>query len=273
MSRAHNGGHTRRQFLLSTVLSTAATLTVAGAAMPAWTNVTPKDLPKYTRVSIIEPSHFTAGTMYFAANRYEMDDFAPYVYKTTDFGATWTKIINGIAPTEFARAIREDPVRKGLLFAGTERGAWVSFNDGAQWQRLQLNLPIVPVHDLTIKDGDLIVATHGRSFFVLDDISPLRQLNTTALANNSQIKITTAPDSITASGSGSSGTTTTHSFGRVLVGSTIGPIAAAVPLSASGAWDVAARSPSAWMRHATLQRKGLPLSVSKRAMPFWKGLW
>ena len=148
-----------------------------------WKNVTPKDIGDFTRISLIEASHYAAGTAYVAANRFQQDDFAPLFYKTTDFGATWTKIINGIAPTEFARAIREDPVRKGLLFAGTERGAWVSFNDGAQWQKLQLNLPIVPVHDLTIKDGDLIVATHGRSFFVLDDISPLRQLNTTALAD------------------------------------------------------------------------------------------
>ena len=100
-----------------------------------WKNVTPKDIGDFTRISLIEASHHAAGTAYVAANRFQQDDFAPLFYKTTDFGATWTKIINGIAPTEFARAIREDPVRKGLLFAGTERGAWVSFNDGAQWQK------------------------------------------------------------------------------------------------------------------------------------------
>lgn len=140
-----------------------------------WKNVTPKDIGDFTRVSIIEAGHYAAGTAYVAANRYQQDDFAPILYKTSDFGATWTRIVNGIPAEEFTRVIREDPVRRGLLFAGTERGVWVSFNDGAQWQPLRLNLPPVPVHDLTIKDGDLIAATHGRSFYVLDDISVLRQ--------------------------------------------------------------------------------------------------
>jgi photosystem II stability/assembly factor-like uncharacterized protein len=144
-----------------------------------WKNVTPRDLGDFTRVSIVEAGRFAAGTAYIAANRYQQDDFAPILYKTADYGATWVKIVNGIAPMEFTRTIREDPVRKGLLFAGTERGVWVSFNDGAQWQRLQLNLPPVPVHDLTIKDGDLIAGTHGRSFYVLDDLSVLRQVNAT----------------------------------------------------------------------------------------------
>lgn len=147
-----------------------------------WKNVTPKGMGDFSRVSLIEASHFAAGTAYVAANRFQQDDFSPILFKTTDFGTTWTKIVTGITSTEFTRAIREDPVRKGLLFAGTERGVWVSFNDGGVWQRLQLNMPPVPVHDLTIKEGDLIVATHGRSFYVLDDISPLRQLNSTVLA-------------------------------------------------------------------------------------------
>lgn len=147
-----------------------------------WKNVTPKEMGDFSRVSIIEPGHYAAGTAYVAANRFQQDDFAPILFRTTDFGATWTKIVTGISATEFTRAIREDPVRKGLLYAGTERGVWISFNDGGQWQRLQLNMPPVPVHDLTIKEGDLIVATHGRSFYVLDDLSPLRQVNSTVLA-------------------------------------------------------------------------------------------
>ena len=142
-----------------------------------WKNVTPKDIGDFTRVSIIEPGHYAAGTAYVAANRYQQNDFSPILYKTTDFGATWTRIVNGIAPLEFTRVIREDPVRKGLLYAGTERGVWVSFTDGAQWQRLKLNMPPVPVHDLVIKEGDLIAGTHGRSFYVLDDLSVLRQIS------------------------------------------------------------------------------------------------
>ncbi|GDX88083.1 hypothetical protein LBMAG44_19960 [Gemmatimonadota bacterium] len=147
----------------------------------SWKNVTPTEMGDYSRVSIIEAGHYAAGTAYVAANRFQQDDFSPILFKTTDFGATWTKIVNGIASTEFTRTIREDPVRKGMLFAGTERGVWVSFNDGAAWQKLQLNMPPVPVHDLTIKEGDLIAATHGRSFYVLDDLGPLRQLNPAVL--------------------------------------------------------------------------------------------
>jgi photosystem II stability/assembly factor-like uncharacterized protein len=144
-----------------------------------WKDVTPKEMGEFSRVSIIEPGHFGGGTAYVAANRFQMDDFAPLLFKTTDYGATWTKIVNGIDGMEFTRAIREDPVRRGLLFAGTERGVWVSFNDGALWQRLKLNMPHVPVHDLAIKDGDLIAGTHGRSFYVLDDLSVIRNMNAT----------------------------------------------------------------------------------------------
>ena len=141
-----------------------------------WTDVTPPDVAPFTRISIIEASRFAPGTSYLAANRYQLDDRAPYIYRTTDYGKTWTKIVNGIPATEFVRVVREDPVRRGLLFAGTERGVWVSFDDGANWQSLRRNLPIVPVHDLVIKEGDIVVATHGRSFWILDDISPLREL-------------------------------------------------------------------------------------------------
>jgi photosystem II stability/assembly factor-like uncharacterized protein len=147
-----------------------------------WKNVTPKDIGDFSRVSIVEPGHFSAGTAFIAANRYQQDDFTPLLFKTTDYGATWTKIVTGIDPAEFTRVVREDPARRGLLYAGTERGVWISFNDGGVWQPLQLNMPPVPVHDLAIKNGDLIAATHGRSFYVLDDLSAIRQMNATAIA-------------------------------------------------------------------------------------------
>lgn len=140
-----------------------------------WDNVTPPDIGDFTRISIIEPSRYAAGTAYVAANRYALGDKQPIFYKTTDYGKSWTRIVNGIKGDHFARVIREDPVRRGLLFAGTERGAYVSFDDGQNWQWLQKNLPLVPVHDLTIKDNDVILATHGRSFWIMDDISALRQ--------------------------------------------------------------------------------------------------
>ena len=154
-----------------------------------WTNVTPPLLKEreWARVSIIDPSHFNAGTAYVAANRFQMDDNEPYLFKTTDFGKTWTRIDNGIPRTEFTRVIRADDTRPGLLFAGTERGVWASLDDGATWFSLKRNLPIVPVHDLAIKEGDLIAATHGRSFFVIDDIGVLRQLSATTLAKKAHL--------------------------------------------------------------------------------------
>jgi len=147
-----------------------------------WSDVSPKDFKEFTRVSTIEPSPHAAGTAYLAANRYMLDDYAPYLYRTTDYGRSWTRITEGIPADEFARVIREDPEHKGLLYAGTERGVWVSFDDGGHWQSLRLNLPRVPVHDLVVKDGDLAIATHGRAFWILDDISPLRQLASQTLA-------------------------------------------------------------------------------------------
>jgi photosystem II stability/assembly factor-like uncharacterized protein len=152
-----------------------------------WTNVTPPELAPgagkdFARMSILEPSPFDAGTAYVAANRFQQDDFEPYLYRTTDYGKTWTRIDAGIPREHFTRVIRADPVRKGLLYAGTERGVWVSFDDGAHWQSLQRNLPPVPVHDLVVKDGDLVAATHGRSFWILDDLSVLRQVTATTLA-------------------------------------------------------------------------------------------
>src|SRR3989441_888375 len=141
-----------------------------------WTNVTPLDVAPFTRISSIEASRFAPGTAYLAPNRYQLEDRAPYIYRTSDYGKTWRKTVNGIPATEFVRVVREDPIRRGLLFAGTEHGVWVSFDDGARWESLRRNLPIVPVHDLVIKEGDLVAATHGRSFWILDDISPLREL-------------------------------------------------------------------------------------------------
>ncbi|MGB9237104.1 MAG: hypothetical protein WCC04_22070 [Terriglobales bacterium] len=140
-----------------------------------WTNVTPKDVPEWSRVSLIEASPFEAGAAYVAIDRHQNDDLGVYIYKTGDYGATWTRVGSGIPEGAFVRAVREDPKRKGLLYAGTERGVYVSFDDGGHWRSLQLNLPNVPVHDLVVKNDDLVVATHGRAFWILDDVSPLRQ--------------------------------------------------------------------------------------------------
>jgi len=140
-----------------------------------WTNITPKAAPQWIMWNSIDPSPFDKGTAYVAGTLYKSDDFRPYLYKTTDYGATWTKIDKGIAADHFTRVVRSDKRRKGLLFAGTERGMYVSFDDGASWQTLQLNLPIVPITDLAVRDDDLIAATQGRGFWILDDLSPLQQ--------------------------------------------------------------------------------------------------
>jgi len=144
-----------------------------------WTKATPGGLPDWSMVSIIDASPFDAGTAWLAANRYKLDDFKPYIHRTTDFGRSWSKIVRGIPEGEFVHVVREDPNRKGLLYAGTERGVYVSFNSGENWQPLQLNLPGVPIHDMAVsKNGkDLVVATHGRSFWILDDLTPLHQLD------------------------------------------------------------------------------------------------
>ena len=143
-----------------------------------WTEVTPDGMPE-AMASIIDPSPHQAGTAYLAANRYKFDDFSPMLYKTDNYGESWTMIINGIPEGDFTRVIREDPNRQGLLYAGTETGVYVSFNDGSKWQPLQLNLPAVPITDLTVhaRDKDLVIATQGRSFWVLDDLSVLHQLS------------------------------------------------------------------------------------------------
>jgi photosystem II stability/assembly factor-like uncharacterized protein len=140
-----------------------------------WTNVTPRDMPEFGRVSIIDASQFDAGSAYVAVKKPLLDDFAPYIFRTHDFGQTWTKIITGIAPNDYVHAVREDPTRRGLLYAATQHGVSVSFDDGALWQRLSLNLPDVPVFDLIVAGNDLAIATHGRGFYILDNIGPLRQ--------------------------------------------------------------------------------------------------
>jgi photosystem II stability/assembly factor-like uncharacterized protein len=142
-----------------------------------WTNVTPPSLTPWAKVSILEASHFDPATAYAAINTFRLDDLRPHIYRTRDFGATWQEIIAGLPANAPSNVVREDPVRKGLLFAGTETSVYVSFNDGDSWQPLQLNLPHTSMRDLTIRGDDLIVGTHGRAFWILDDITPLRQLN------------------------------------------------------------------------------------------------
>ncbi len=144
----------------------------------SWSNVTPKAMPEWALVSLIEASWHDAGTAYAAVDARKLDNPKPYIFKTVDFGKTWTPISAGIPDGAYVHAIREDPMQKGLLFAGTELGIYVSFDDGGHWQSLQLKtLPVVPVHDMVIHDNDLTIATHGRAFWILDDVSPLRQAN------------------------------------------------------------------------------------------------
>jgi len=144
----------------------------------SWQNVTPPELKPWSKVSIIEASHFDAGTAYAAINSFRLDDLRAHIYRTRDFGESWTEITSGIPAGGASNVVREDPVRKGLLFAGTEGAVFVSFDDGDHWQALQLNLPHTSMRDLTIHGDDLILGTHGRSFWILDDITPLRQMST-----------------------------------------------------------------------------------------------
>jgi photosystem II stability/assembly factor-like uncharacterized protein len=140
-----------------------------------WSNVTPPGMPEFGRVSQIDASAHNDGSAYVAVKRPLMDDTAPYVWRTHDFGRTWTKIVNGIRPNDYVHAVREDPTRRGLLYAGTRLGVYISYDDGANWESLSLNLPAVPVNDLIVEKNALVLGTHGRSFYVLDDIEPLRQ--------------------------------------------------------------------------------------------------
>ena len=152
-----------------------------------WQPVTPPELPEWALISVIEPSPHDASTCYVAATRYKLDDTRPYLFRTGDMGRTWTRIDRGLPADEFTRVVREDPARRGLLYCGTETGVWVSVDDGGSWERLRGNLPVTPIHDLIVKDGDLILATHGRSFWILDDLSPLRQTTAAIAASDAHL--------------------------------------------------------------------------------------
>jgi photosystem II stability/assembly factor-like uncharacterized protein len=140
-----------------------------------WMNITPPQMPEWATVDQVEVDPARPGTAYVAADRHRLDDFRPYAFRTTDYGRTWTPITAGIPDQAYVHVVRVDPARPGLLYAGTEEGVFVSFDDGANWQPLQLNLPVVPVHDLAIHGDSLALATHGRAFWVLDDLAPVRQ--------------------------------------------------------------------------------------------------
>ncbi len=159
-----------------------------------WANVTPKDMPEHGRVSLIDAGAHDSATAYVAVKRFLLDDKAPYIYRTHDMGKTWTKIVNGIGAVDFVHAVREDPTRKGLLYAGTQHGVYMSYDDGDHWSSLSLNLPAdVPVWDLIVVDDALAIATHGRSFYVLDHIEPLRQYSEKLMAGTDPILFQPAP--------------------------------------------------------------------------------
>jgi hypothetical protein len=149
-----------------------------------WSDVTPPGLSEWSKITHIEASHFDAATAYAAIDRHRLDDYRPHLFRTRDFGKTWTEITQGMAEPAFLNAIREDPVRRGLLFAATELGVRISFDDGDHWQPLQFNLPAVSVRDLVIHGDDLVIATHGRSFWIMDDIAALRQVNAKVAQSN-----------------------------------------------------------------------------------------
>lgn len=149
-----------------------------------WENVTPKDCPKWIMWNCVDASAFKKGAAYFVGTRYKMDDFAPYIYKTEDYGKTWKRIDNGIPRNYFSRALRTDKKRAGLLYAGTEYGLYISYDDGESWKPFQLNLPAVPVTDLSIKNNDLVVGTQGRSIYILDDLSVVQQYNESLTTKN-----------------------------------------------------------------------------------------
>jgi photosystem II stability/assembly factor-like uncharacterized protein len=142
-----------------------------------WNNVTPQDAGKWMMWNCVEADPFKKGTAYFVGTKYKLDDYTPYIFVTNDYGKSWKKITNGIAPTHFARCLRADKKRPGLLYCGTEFGMYISYDYGENWKPFQLNLPIVPITDLTIKNNDLVVATQGRSFYILDDLSVVQNID------------------------------------------------------------------------------------------------
>ena len=147
-----------------------------------WANVTPKDMPEFGRVSQIDASIFDAASAYIAVKRPLLDDLRPYIFRTHDSGRSWTRIVNGLGPTDYVHVVREDPTRKGLLYAGTQHGVYVSYNDGDRWEPLSLNLPDVQISDLVVEGSEIAVATHGRGFYILDNLSPVREASAAASA-------------------------------------------------------------------------------------------
>ena len=152
-----------------------------------WSNVTPKDMPDFGRVSQIDASNFSSGTAYISVRKPLLNDFSPYIFKTTDYGKSWTKIVNGIRADAYVHAVREDPTRAGLLYAATQHGVYISYDDGANWESLSLNMPDVPVSDLVVEKNELVIATHGRGFWVLDNIAPLRQSTPAITASDAHL--------------------------------------------------------------------------------------
>ena len=178
-----------------------------------WDNITPKKMPEWMMINCIEIDPFTKGGVYIVGTKYKTGDYQPYIYKTENYGKSWKLIVNGIGKENFTRALRADPKRKGLLYAGTERGMYISFDDGKNWQTFKQNLPIVPITDLAIKDDNLIAATQGRSLWIIDDLTPLHQLNT---ATNEDLILYKPKDAYNLSGgNGSTSRTagTNHSGG------------------------------------------------------------
>jgi photosystem II stability/assembly factor-like uncharacterized protein len=170
----------------------------------SWQNVTPAAMTAWSRVTMIDASHFDLNAAYASVDRHQLQDFDPYIYRTRDMGKSWQLITAGLPRGVYVHVVKEDPARRGLLFAGTERGAFISFDDGDNWQPLQLNLPVTSMRDFEIYDNDLIVATHGRGFWVIDDISPLRQVNATMLAEDAYLL--KPADFVTVSPAGDNGT-------------------------------------------------------------------
>lgn len=152
-----------------------------------WTSVTPKGIADWSKISILEASHFDRDSAYAAVDRHRLDDFTPHILRTHDGGRSWQEISSGIVAPDYVHAVREDPRRQGLLYAATETGVYVSFDDGGRWQSLKLNMPVTPVHDLVVHEDDLVIATHGRSFWILDDIEPLRELSAEIAAASSHL--------------------------------------------------------------------------------------
>jgi photosystem II stability/assembly factor-like uncharacterized protein len=148
-----------------------------------WATVTPKDMPEFGRVSQIDASALDPGTAYIAVKKPLLDDLRPYIFRTHDSGRTWTRIVNGLGPTDYVHVVREDPTRRGLLYAGTQHGVYVSYNDGDRWEPLSLNLPDTQISDLIVEENDIAIATHGRGFYILDNIAPVREAATAASAD------------------------------------------------------------------------------------------